>query len=269
MGKRKRKNKYDTGNLVEDETAEVSAQPQKKRKKRRKKHYLLKIFFTLLFLVGLYFFATSPVFNIDSVQVKGNVHFTEADILDISGVKVGKGEFKMIMFRANQKLEKEPYIESAKVKRKLPDKVEITIKERTERFSIPVKDGFALLDYSGRVLDIVTDSPPIPILEGLTVEKIEPGFEPTVKQPLMFESMITFIKTVEKVDLYFTRISGSELDAIAYISDTFLCKGDLNIMTKNIDSIKNIIVDLMSQGIKHGTIIISNNGTCTFTPEVG
>lgn len=241
---------------------------QKKRKKRRKKRYLLKIFLTLLFLVGLYFLATSQIFNIDSVQVSGNVHFSKSDIIDISGVKVGKGEFKMSMLRANGKLKKEPYIESSKIKRKLPNKVVITIKERTEKFVIPVKDKFALLDYSSRVLEI-TDAPPsIPVLEGLSIVAAEPGNILAVKQVTMLDSMVDLMKTVEELDLYFMRIALSGLDTVAYISNTFMCKGDIKMMIKNIESIKNIVDDLTAQGIKHGTIIISNNGTCTFTPEL-
>jgi cell division protein FtsQ len=262
--RKRRKNKYESEAEAEEE-AETST---RKKKKRRKKRYILKTFLTLLFLVGLYFLATSPLFTIDSVQVKGNVHFSQDDIIKISGVKVGKGEFKMSMIKADGKLEKQGYIKSAKIRRKLPNKVIITVEERTEKFSVYVKDKFALLDYSGMVLDIAEESPKVTIVEGLTVVSSKPASELKVKQPVMYESLIKFMQTVEENDLFFKRIVVSELETKAYITDTFLCKGSVDIMNTEILSLKNIIVDLMYQNIMHGTIIMTDNGTCTFTPEI-
>jgi cell division protein FtsQ len=253
--------------VSDDETSSQDTPPRKK-KKRKKKRYILKTFLTLLFLVGLYFFATSPLFTIDSVQVKGNVHFSQEDIIKISGIKVGKGEFKMSMIKADSKLEKQGYIKSAKIKRKLPNKVIITIEERTEKFGVSFKNKFAILDYSGTVLDVVTESPKVTIVEGLTVESSQSGKELKVKQPVMYESIVKFIKTVEENDLFFKRVVVSDLETKAYITDTFLCKGSVEIMNTEILSLKNIIVDLMSQNIMHGTIIMTDNGTCTFTPEI-
>jgi cell division protein FtsQ len=264
--RKRRKNKYEAE--VEEEIVSDDETPPRKKKKRKKKRYILKTFLTLLFLVGLYFFATSSIFTIDSVQVKGNVHFSQEDIIKISGVKVGKGEFKMSMIKADGKLEKQGYIKSAKIRRKLPNKVIITIKERTEKFGVSVKNEFALLDYSGMVLDVTAELPKVTIIEGLTVVLSKPDSELKVKQPVMYESLIKFMQTVENNDLFFKRIVVSELETKAYITDTFLCKGSVDIMNAEILSLKNIIVDLMSQKITHGTIIMTDNGTCTFTPEV-
>ena len=76
-----------------------------------------------------------------------------------------KNIFLINKLSAINKIEKNPYIESAKISRSLPNKVKITVKEREEKFLLEFAEGkYACIDGQGYILRITNEIVNLPIL---------------------------------------------------------------------------------------------------------
>ena len=125
------------GEQMADSAQEEEQQPEekqiaRKKKRRKKKRYLLKLLILLALCVALYFFLHSPVFNTKSIKVSGSEHFTAEQIQEMANLKAGMNLFDFSAGKCEDRLEENPYIETAEVSRRLPSTVEITVKERKE-----------------------------------------------------------------------------------------------------------------------------------------
>jgi cell division protein FtsQ len=255
-------------NRSEDFGDDEGRRPGRQKKRRRKKNYLLNFFIVVLIIAGLYFIATSELFSIDKFSVKSSgAHFTGSEIADMSGIKTGDNLWKTRTGRAEERLEKNPYIEDATIERKPPDTIAITIKEREENYALAVDGKFAVLDWSGMVLKIVGESPELPLIEGIKTDKAVTGSAVKASRELLLADAVKLIEDTEKNGLYFKRVLVTEVGVKAYIYDTLSVKGKLETVGNNLENVKLVVLDLNKQKIRRGTIIVGDSGNCTFSPE--
>jgi cell division protein FtsQ len=236
------------------------------RKKRKKKHYFLKFLLVVAIGVGTYFIITSDLFSIRTIEVEGNEHYTKAQIAEMSGIRIGVNMFKTNMGAVAERLSRDPYVERSKIERKPFHRVVVTVKERKERFLIKNGEKFLVMDYGGMVLREADEPPPLPLLENFKVTKAKLGEALVVTENSLLTQTIQFLQVVEKSDLFFKRIVASDIAVKAYLYDGLLCKGTYKNLADNIEPLKQVILDLQQQNVERGTIIVSGNGTCTFTP---
>jgi cell division protein FtsQ len=239
----------------------------RKRKKHRKKHYFLNFFIIVAVCVGGYFLATSNAFSIDIIEVKGNTHFTAAQIIELSAIPEGANMWETRMGPVKERIDEDPYIEKVEISRKPLHRIIVTVKERHDDFVVKYENKYAVLDYEGYVLRVTEEPPDLPVVENIGIEKAEPGYALAVKQSVLLTDVIAFLKKAEESDIYFKRIAASEVTAMAYIYDHLACRGTLTNLTKNITQLRTVFLDLNHDKIKRGTIMVSGNGTCTFSPE--
>ncbi|MDR1496028.1 MAG: FtsQ-type POTRA domain-containing protein [Clostridiales Family XIII bacterium] len=241
---------------------------ERPKKKRRKKNFFLAIVVVILILVGLYFGATSDIFSIDNISVKSSgQHFTIAKVAELSGIKKGDNLWKTRTGKAEERLKKDPYIENAEIKRRLPGTIEITIDEREENYVIRVGDGFAVMDWSGMVLRLAGKAPEAPLIEGVEADKAATGSAIEVSRELLLADIVKLLEDTERSGLYFKRVNVTDVGVVAYIYDTLSVKGRLENVDDGLDKVKLVMLDLMKQKIKRGTIIVGESGNCTFSPE--
>jgi cell division septal protein FtsQ len=238
------------------------------KKKRRKKNFFLNAVIAVLAIVGLYFLATSDVFAIRSIQVQSTGrHFTDAKIAEMSGIKKGDNLFKTRTGKAEDRLEKDPYVAAAEISRRLPGTIEIKIEERQENYLIASGGGFVILDWSGIVLDMTDKAPKLPVVEGIQVTSATTGEAIRAEREILLEDTVKMLRDTEKAGLYFKRVVASDVEVTAYIYDTLSVKGKLENVDAGLEKVKVVMLDLKKQKIKRGTIIVSGNGNCTFSPE--
>jgi cell division protein FtsQ len=80
------------------------------------------------------FCTTSDSFSITDIKVSGNAQVKTGEILGICGLEKGSNGFAVNIHDAEQELLKNPWIESATIRRELPGSFIITIKERVPLF---------------------------------------------------------------------------------------------------------------------------------------
>jgi cell division protein FtsQ len=92
-----------------------------------------------------------------NIEVQGNEHVTRAQLLSIFGEDVERYIFKVPLAERKQQLEQLPWVEHATVMRLLPDRLRISIVERTPVAFVRLGNHIALVDANGVLLDMPTD----------------------------------------------------------------------------------------------------------------
>lgn len=121
-----------------------------------------------------------PYFNIKNIDVTGMSRITRDFILEKTEINSGKNIMRVNPAKAIKILESETWIESAEVSMKMPDTVNINIKERAATALIDF-DDFYIVDANGKVFKKLEDGDPdnLPIITGLayqdTVDANSPG----------------------------------------------------------------------------------------------
>ncbi|MDR0519668.1 MAG: FtsQ-type POTRA domain-containing protein [Clostridiales Family XIII bacterium] len=238
------------------------------RKRRKKKHFFLNVFIFILAVAGVFLLAMSGLFAIKDITVESTGrHFTDYKIAEMSGIKKGDNLWRTKMGEAAKRLEKDPYIAVAQISRELPDTVAISIKERTEDYLIAADGRFVVLDWSGIVLNTVDEAPDLPVIEGIDLKGIVTGSAVKPKRGILLADIVQLIRSGAKSGLNFHRVAVSDIDIVAYVTDTLSVKGKLDDVAGGLEKVKIVMSDLKKQKIKRGTIIVGSTGNCTFSPE--
>jgi cell division protein FtsQ len=138
-----------------------------KRKKRIKT--ILKWTSILALIIGGFLFAlTSPIFNIKEIEVTNNKLISEETIISLSELLVGDNIFRYNSKKVSENIKENAYIESVKIKRSLPNKIQIEIQERERDYNIEFLNGYAYINKQGYVLEISDEKLELPIIQGIS-----------------------------------------------------------------------------------------------------
>lgn len=239
------------------------------KRKHKKKHYLLRILIVLVIIAGAYLVSQLNYFNVNGIAVIGNEGVTDAEVIKLSEIKMGESVFKVHPLLVQHKIKKNLYIDSVNVNRKLPDKVEIIVKERSLLAQFHKDAKFVVTDSKGMVLDITKKEHQATLIEGVTVTGAEKKKTIELKETQGLERALDLLNTTDENDLFFKRVvfKGSKVDA--YIYDELKCAGKYDNIMSAIKSgtLKKVVYDLYQKGEEKGTINVYNNDYCFFTPK--
>lgn len=239
-----------------------------RKKKRRKKRYLLRFIVFLLLCTGIYFALHIEYFTVDGITVAGNKDIPDSEIVKLSEIKVGDNIFDSFAFLAERRIKKNLYVEDVNVSRKLPNRIEIVVKERSGKAQLVMGKKFVIIDNDGQVLEIAAEEKEATMLQNVKVKKAKEGKEIEVDEGAVYNKSMDIILVAEKGDLFFKTISvkGSSVDA--YVYDTLVCRGEYKDMIKSIESgaLRAVIFDLYQKDVESGIINVGSNNYCSFTP---
>ena len=181
------------------------AKQENKRKRRIKK---IKFFIKLILLVGIIaggitFALTSPIFNINYINVSNNSKIPTDTIISLSGLKNEENIFKFYKKNIIDKVKENPYIEDVEIKRKLPDTVEINVTERVATYNIAYMGKYSYINTQGYILEISEDSKNMPIIQGISTKEddIVPGNRLNNEDLLKLEQVIKIMNSIKEAGL--------------------------------------------------------------------
>jgi len=102
-----------------------------------------------VFLLSIFLFLHSSVFNVAQINVQGNERVSRDEVLALSGLSTGKNIFKFNANNVVKSIEAHPLVKHAEIKRKPPRTLLITITERQIWAIIPYGSIFLIVDDSG------------------------------------------------------------------------------------------------------------------------
>lgn len=239
-----------------------------KKKKRRKKRYLLRLLIIILACTGIYFAVHIDYFTVDGIAVAGNKDIPDEEIVKLSKISTGENIFDVHPWFAEKKIKKNLYIEDVNVRRKLPNKIEITVEERTCRAQFVSGKKFVVTDREGMVIDIAKEEQKATLVENVKVEKAELEDDIKVKPSGSYKKAMELIRVTEEGDLYFKKLNIADEKVDAYIYDGLVCRGTYSNLIDCIESgtLKTVVFDLYQKGVESGVINIGSNDYCSFTP---
>lgn len=116
--------------LIEETPVQVEAFDKIRQKRQQKKKKLVKrIRNVALVLIGGTIFFSSPLANIATISVSGNQQVSEQFIVENSQLKSGQHFYWLNPWEVSEKLEEQPLIAEAQIKRKFGNEVEIIVTE--------------------------------------------------------------------------------------------------------------------------------------------
>jgi cell division protein FtsQ len=126
---------------------------------RRRRRLLVTGIALAVLLAVAYGVAASPLLAVDRVQIRGLDRLTASDIENAGGVHDGDAMVWIDTSGAVQGIEALPYVREASLTREWPHTVRITVRERTPSAWVDAASGKALVDGTGRVLELVDAAP--------------------------------------------------------------------------------------------------------------
>lgn len=123
---------------------------QKKKKRRR---MISRIGIAVLVLLAIVF-APTIFFQVSKINVTGDTRYTSEQLIKSTGVKQGDNMFFLDTKQIAADLKDEyPYLDTIKLRRKLPSTLQIEVSDRTAALSIEQNGKYLILDMSGKVLE--------------------------------------------------------------------------------------------------------------------
>lgn len=214
-------------NLEEAERKrEIQKKEEIKRQKRKKRiSFVIKTVILLGIIAGGCTFAlTSPIFNIETIEVLNNNIVSSEEVISLSELKTGENIFKFSKINVKDKIKENAYIENLQIHRKIPNTIQITIEEREPKYSVEFMGKYAYINTQGYILEISEDSKGLVIIQGITTneEEIKPNQRLNIDDLMALEDIIK-IMNVAKDNNIETKITSIDIisknDYSLYISE--------------------------------------------------
>ncbi len=173
--KKKKKSKKESKMKNYEQNKKVSKpknyeQNTKEKRAKKPKGIVIKAILIIMLFVGAgCFLCLSPAFNVEQILVENNKKLSSETISSLSKIELYKNIFLMRKSDVIENIEKNPYINTVKISRKLPNKVKIFVEERTEKYLVEFGEGkYAIIDGQGYILEITSQKiEGLPILVGI------------------------------------------------------------------------------------------------------
>ena len=152
----------------ENQTRMTKKQAKIMRKKKKIKKILKTIILVAIIIGGICFALISPIFNITDIQVIGNNKINSDTIISLSQLQIGQNIFRFNKNKVVNEIKTNAYVENTKIKRKIPNKIEIIIEEREQNYNVEFLNGYAYINNQGYILEIAEQKLDLPVIMGIT-----------------------------------------------------------------------------------------------------
>lgn len=163
---------------IKKEPKKLTKKQEMSKKKRKKIFRVIKILMLLGIIIGGIIYAMlSPIFNIKNITVTGNSKISSETIISLSGLNIDQNIFNFWTSDIKEAVKQNAYIDTVEVRRKLPDSIEINVKERIATYMITLGNAYVYINNQGYILEITSKKLEVPLLIGYntTAEEIVEG----------------------------------------------------------------------------------------------
>jgi len=182
----------------------VSLEEKRKAGKRRRRVGSIRWVFIVLLLLaaigGGYALANSPLFEVAEFRVTGVETLDAEQVVELSGIETGDSMFAINFGYSALKIESNIWVDSAKVSRSFPNKINIEIVEKKAIAAIAHSGVVLLFDDDGYVLETrkLLSGMPVMLITGVDdlfrddIEKHKNDSEQTVADILGEENSVLY-----------------------------------------------------------------------------
>lgn len=172
--KKNKKISVNTNKNKQNAKKKLTKQQQIAIKKKKAILKIVKVLTLIIVIIGVSIYvALSPLFNIKEINVTGNSKLSKEEIISLSELKTDENTFKVSKKNIKNKVKANAYIENVKIRRKLPDKVEIIVVERVATYMIPFANSYIYINNQGYMLEITSQKAEMPAIVGISTPEEE------------------------------------------------------------------------------------------------
>lgn len=239
-----------------------------KVKKSNKKTVIIKwlIKWTILLcalIASIIMFMMSPLFNIVEIQVLNNEKISTDTIISLSEISIGNNLYKISKKKTINKIKQNAYIESVEIKRNLPNKISIMVKERKPTYMLEYANSYVYVNNQGYILEISEEKLDCPIIMGhvTTEDNIKPGNRLNEEDLEKLSMVLKIVETANgnEIGKLITRINIEDKQNYTLILEgekKIVYLGDASSLSNRIPHLKVILKE--EQGVE-GEIFINGD----------
>ncbi|KHD38269.1 cell division protein DivIB [Clostridium acetobutylicum] len=237
----------------------------KRRKKRRRKRITIFLFLLICILVTLCL--KLPYFNIKYINVEGNKIIKSDNIIENSKLKKGNNIFYLNLNKYKDNIMQDPYIKNVSIRQKLPNTIDIIVKERQAVFYINSGENYFIIDKNGVLLEIRKNISGMNLikLDGVTLKNGKIGTEiPCDSRRLELINQITSVSIKDK-NLKITDVDMSHILSLkVYFKNMCVVIGTPDDIYNKLNEAVNVII---SQKLidKKGYVDVSFKGNPVYS----
>ncbi len=235
------------------ETEDIKRKMLKKKRKNRIKRRMT----VLVFLIGcigiIVAVLTAPFFNVKTAYCVGQQNMTEAEILQMAQIQIGKNIFMTNIRAVQKRLAENPEIAEVKVRRVFPDKIKIEVIEAKPVAYVGYDSQFLMINLEGKIIraNQGEEIPDVAKIEGIGVVSAEPGTqiaaEDDARAGKLFECMniLSQLEMLDKINyINFADLSDLQLD---YENRLYMLLGGYENMEYKLKFCKKVIDESISE----------------------
>ncbi len=181
--------------------------PKQQEIARRKRKIIFRLIkwtsLVVLLIGGGIYFLLSSFFNVRSIVISGNEKISQETIISLSGIELEQNTFKISKSKVEQAIKTNAYIDSVKIKRKLPETIEIQVVERKPAYMLTLGNAYVYMNTQGYLLEISQEKLQAPIITGvLTLEdQIQEGNRLCTEDLQKLSSVIQIMDSANNNDI--------------------------------------------------------------------
>lgn len=242
---------------------------RQKRRRRRRRRIILVVLVVILLCAGIFcLLFLTPFFLIQKTAYYGYEQVAEEEIAAAAAIPIGENTFKIKMSEIEERVEKLPYVKDARVRRKLPDCINIMVFERKAVAYVSFAGSWYAIDEEAVALEQFASCPGDHIaLSGLSVSSIVVGEKIALDEngEDAFSAAKEIIAAAEAQELM-PDITNLDLSDLSKITFTYGGKFTVNFGTHN-DAEQKMIY--LKNVISDGSVQMATSGSIRFDIDAG
>lgn len=254
--------------LAERGQAQAAAPPPRAgsrsaARKVRRRRTIITVSVLLVFVIVGAVLSVTVLFKIDSYRVEGDCVYTQQQLTDAFGHQTGENMFRFSQADAEARMQQAlPYLETLKVRRRLPGTVVFLVSPATEYAAVELGDGNAvILSSTLRVLS--ASAPPadgLVRIAGYTPVELTPGSPVTSGDETKDAQLAAFIDALQKSGL----ASVTAIDVTDQYELTASYAGRMTIRLGTSSQLEyklSVVEKTLEAGLANGTFTDASTGT--------
>lgn len=233
-----------------------AAQEESSIQKKFPKGWIIAGSLLALLLAGMMIILTQ--FNIETIQVTGNVHYTDEEIIQmVVGDEYGKNTLFLYLRYKLQPMEEIPFVEKVDVEYISNHVVTITVYEKALAGCVQFMNEYMYFDKDGIILESSSEKmSDIPCITGIRFDTMV-MYEPLpIEDKDFFYTVLTLTQLLQKYNLQIDDIRfTAQNEIILYHGDVKVLLGDGSNIEEQISELGNILQSIEG---KSGTLYMKD-----------
>lgn len=226
------------------------------------------LFFSLLLAFAICFFLKSDYFNLDEVQINDNSYLSKGDIKKLLGINNGRNIFSYDLKALKKNICSSSYIKDCDIKRKLPNKIIVTVEEKKLIGPLYNGDTYCLVDGEGNYVDRLKDNKNRNMVISIDYTLVNKNIKFSKLKDKDY--LIVLLKSLEENNILkqidyvdFTKQKTIEMKMKKGLSIVVNKEDDIN---NDVDKLNKILIDLQNRKVSTGIVDMTYNNYILYKP---